>query len=141
MLRIDVDLGGISGSIGKTLGRYLDLEPALMEVGEYLLLSTRERFDDEVDPDGKPWQPLSPAYAARKAKSPTALRGILTFSGLLRDSIAYRVGPDYLEVGSAVKYAPIHQSGGGRVPKRAFLGLSAEDRDEIGRILQSMIGE
>ena len=49
-----------------------DLEPFLRDVGEYLLLSIEKRFEDEVDPEGTPWKPLSPEYAARK-KGPSIL--------------------------------------------------------------------
>ena len=36
-----------------------DMTPAMRDIGEHLLNTTRERFVDQKAPDGKPWAPLS----------------------------------------------------------------------------------
>lgn len=56
--------------IGQALNRLLkqgsDLEPALRDIGEYLLESTQQRFIDQQAPNGEPWEPLSPKTLAKK---------------------------------------------------------------------------
>jgi phage virion morphogenesis protein len=121
-----------------------DLTPAMQDIGEYLLLSTRQNFDTEADPEGRKWTPLSPRYAKAKAKKKSALRGILTLKGSLRDTIAYDAGKDAVRVGSNRIYAPIHQLGGklkrgGMMPARPFLGLSEADRQEVLSILEGFL--
>lgn len=124
--------------------RVADLTPAMQEIGEALLLSTRQRFDAQSDPEGRKWTPLTPRYAKAKGKRKNALRGILTLTGALRDTIAYQAGPRAVQVGSNRAYAAIHQLGGktgrgGTMPARPFLGLSAGDREEIVAILADFV--
>jgi len=80
------------------------------DIGEYLLRSTRNRFNEQAAPDGTPWQALSPAYQKRKSKNKDK---ILTYNGYLRGvGLSYQLdGADVL-VGSNRPYAAIHQFGG-----------------------------
>jgi phage virion morphogenesis protein len=132
------------------------LRPALMEIGEHLQGSVEERFRTETDPEGQPWEPLSPLTLANKRNDK-----ILTESGGpgLRGSIHYQVGSNSLEQGTNKIYGAIHQLGGtirakrapalaiGRpggafalvkqvtIPARPYLGLSEDDRQAIDAIL------
>ncbi len=134
---------------------------ALMaQIGETLVQSTRERFHQSRDPEGRRWQPLNPAYAAGKRG-----RKILVEAGMrggLMGSIAYRAEDDRVTVGTNKVYAAPHQFGavirpknaarlvfplGGRavfarqvtIPARPFLGISADDRREIGRVFEDTV--
>lgn len=130
------------------------LRPALLEIGEHLQGSVEERFRTQTDPEGNPWEPLSPFTLANKRNNQ-----ILTESGGLRGSIHYQSGSDTLEQGTNKIYGAIHQLGGtirakrapalaiGRpdgefalvkkveIPARPYLGLSADDRRAIDAIL------
>ena len=131
-----------------------DLTPAMQDMGEYLLRTTKDRFADETDPAGAPWQPLSEATKARKKRN----RGrILTQDGFLGGQLAYQAGATDLELGSGLVYAGTQQFGAeegafgttaagrpipwGDIPAREFLGLSDADRDEIGDILRDFLAE
>ncbi len=90
------------------LGR---MKPALNDIGEALLNSTRERFRSETDPDGNKWRPLSPAYARKKALKGNS-KTILQLRGYLFGSLTYQATDTVLEIGSNRDYAAIHQFGG-----------------------------
>ena len=72
------------------------LEPALAEIGEYLIESHQERFTLEVAPDGTPWEPLSPKTIKHKNGDDR----ILQASDTMRDQLAYQLGSNELEFGS-----------------------------------------
>lgn len=123
--------------------------------------STKERFKQEVGPDGVKWKPnasstLAAAFKARggskskkaetREKHYQAFAGkkkILRQVGSLFDSIVYQVEGDDLVIGSNMSYAMIHQFGGqaGRglnvtIPARPYLGLSQADVATIQEIIQ-----
>ena len=138
---ISIDLLG-ADDITKQLNRLLrqtnDLAPTLRDIGEYLLESTQQRFDDQVSPDGEPWELLSAKTVKKKAltgQSDKILRGY----GTLADTLNYQLNNDQLMFGSVMEYAASHQFGrdGGNIPERAFLGFSAGDKGEILDILRS----
>lgn len=126
-----------------------DPAPALEVVGEALQFSTLERQRAGRAPDGSAWPALNPAYRAEKSGSE-----MLRESGRLMGSLSRQVRGAQLRFGTNVIYAAIHQfggtiraKGGGRlafflggalqrptevtIPARPFLGISAEDREEI----------
>lgn len=107
-----------------------NLEPALNEIGDYLVSATTQRFKDSQTPDGSKW------LAVKRGGKP------LVDHGHLRDSINYQTYSDSVEVGSNMIYAAIHQLGGqaGRghmttIAARPFLGIGIQDELEIGDIL------
>lgn len=107
-------------------------------IGEMLVSSTQQRFEDQRGPDGSSWQPSLRTQAEGGQ--------ILVDSARLRNSIGYEASPDLILVGSNVEYAAIHQYGGkaGRnlateVPARPFLGITPEDMAEARRIMLDFI--
>jgi phage gpG-like protein len=62
----------------------------LQEMGEYLLLSTDQRWEAEEAPDGTPWAKNAPWVIERK-KRLGKIQKILQETGRLRSSIAYRI--------------------------------------------------
>lgn len=144
MLSISKDLDRLK----KDLASIGDLDALALnkKIGEALVSSTKERFEDEQSPDGKAWK------KSRRA----AAEGGQTLSdiGTLKNSIGYHAMASGLEVGTNIKYAKVHQEGmtikpktkkflvfmvGGRfvkkkkvkIPKREFLGFSKDDIEEI----------
>jgi len=142
---IELDLRQIA-DISAVLARYERLlaapGPLLDDIGQHLVNTTDERFDQREGPDGTPWQPVSGRYARRKeAGRATKRSGAVTDPGKvleltrdLRRLIRHQVVGDELQVGSDRPYAATHQCGRGGIPARPFLGVSPEDEREIGRI-------
>lgn len=121
-------------------------EPAMREIGDALVESTRKRFDTETDPQGNRWAPNSPVTLAKKSGTK-----ILTDSGALKASIRaalYGSGKG-VSVGSSLPYTAMMQFGGtkarfphlwGDIPARPFLGRSAEDQETIREIMRKHLG-
>src|SRR3546814_7144 len=141
-----------------------DLRPEapLKNIGLHLVHSTKDRFLEERAPDGLPWAPLNPAYAAAK-RGPGILRELGNAGGLM-GSISYEVTGNQLEWGTNKVHAAVHQLGatirprtaealvfpiGGEtviaksvtIPAREFLGVSADDETEILAILEDFIAD
>lgn len=122
------------------------------EIGMALVAATQNRFEKEIDPDGNPWPvSLRAAYSGGKT---------LTDTARLRGSITHEATDSGVAVGTNLIYAAIHQMGGRitaktkrglrfralgnggwvnkqsvDIPRRAFLGLDAEDEKEIADIV------
>lgn len=131
------DLSGLEAG-GRRLEAFLeragDLDAVLDEIGGHLVQSVQERFESGTGPDGERWKPSIRALAQGGQT--------LVDSGRLRDSVTHKVEPGRVVVGSNLIYAAIHQEGGraGRnlsvdLPARPYLGISAGDEIEMGRIL------
>jgi len=123
-----------------------NLEPLYAQVGEFLLRTHRQRFEDEESPDGTPWEPLSDVTLARKKRNKDK---ILTHSGDMRGpGLRYQLGPDGLEFGSDRPYAAMMHFGGtkeefphlwGDIPARPWLGVSDDDEDHILKIARRFV--
>ena len=115
-----------------------NLDPALADIGEYLLNSHRARFRREVEPDGTPWLPLSPKYKRVKAKNKGK---ILRLDGHLQRLLRYQVSGGELVFGTNRIYGAVHQFGFEEhgIPARPFLGISDEDESEVVQILISHV--
>lgn len=117
------------------IGRGQRLRPLMLDLGEMLLDSTRQRFATKTAPDGSAWKPLKPSTLKRKKG-----RGsLLVLDGYLRDLMRAEADDESVEVGSAQVYAALHQFGGtsgmspgaAAVEARPSLGLSIEDRSNV----------
>lgn len=153
--KITVQDGDVVGALSRLIAAAGDVSGALKNVGEDLQRTTKERIRKEVSPDGTPFEPLNFAYASVEKKGPGILRGENGENGGL-SAIVYQLGSDgqSVEVGNNVVYGAIHQFGGvirpksasalvfslgGRtvhadsveIPARPYLGVSAEDRENI----------
>lgn len=130
-------------------------------IGEALVSSTQQRFEDQERPDGSKWEP------SLRAKNQGGVT--LSDTGNLKKSIGYAASPAKVVVGTNAKYAAIHQLGGtikgkkGKlrfplpggglaqvsqvtIPERAFLGLSGEDIKEVREMMiqhmrQTLLGK
>lgn len=79
--------------------------------GEYMLRSTHERAEREVDPSGQKWAALEPTYAREKAKKRPGVP-ILKFDfHMLGDQLAYQADSQEMLLGSSAPYAAAHQGG------------------------------
>ena len=127
-------------------------------IGEMLVSSTQQRFEDGKGPDGVKWKESA---RAKVEKGQT-----LVDTGRLRNSIGYQASEKAVIVGTNVVYGAIHQDGGktephvirakhakalawpggehpvkevhhpgSDIPPRPYLGISAEDKAEAKEIL------
>jgi phage gpG-like protein len=132
--------------------RVADTEPLMQIFAAYGEESTRARFLDQKDPDGKPWKP------SRRAEAEGG--STLIDSGDLERSITHEADPRQAvwgvsRVNNVEKYARIHNDGGVIrpktakalrfripglgwrsakqviMPKRTYLGVNAADRAEM----------
>ena len=145
---IDIDLGELTAALRELTAKVGAPTLALREIGEVLTASTKQRFVSQTDPDGNRWAPLSPVTLARKTNP-----RILTMRGYLGSGIRYQlldggkgvaVGTDRV-YGAAMQFGMVKGYAGrtsrgspipwGNIPPRPFLGLSAQDRDDIRDIL------
>lgn len=146
-----------------------NLRPVMKQIGEYLVLVTRERWDKAQAPDGTPWKPNTPFTLQQKAAE-GRIQKTLVSTGRLRDSITYKADSKTVLVGTNVQYAAIHQFGGStaprkivpknkkalywpgakhpvksvnhpgfKIPRREFLGVSNFDKEEIIGIIEDYI--
>ena len=151
-IQIELDDQQARDALRRLIHSGQDLSPVLRDIGEHLLNTTRQRFNDEQDPDGKPWEPLSPTTIARKKRNQDK---ILIQDGHLQGTLNYRVGKDHIDIGSPRIYAGVQQFGAakgafgttrkghpipwGNIPARPFLGLSAQDDREIRTVVRDFI--
>lgn len=111
-----------------------------VDIGEYLDLATRERFELEMAPDGTPWEPLDPAYQARK---PRRQDQILVLDAFLRDQMSYDAQAGGVDFGSNRVYAATHHYGdpGRGIPERPILGVSDDDDSHIVRLAREHLSD
>lgn len=113
-----------------------NINEVLHGIGATLKDSTRDRLaTGKTAPDGTPWARLAPKTLQRKGGD------ILIDTGQLHQSIAYEVVGDTLLVGTSKTYGAYHQFGTDKLPKRAFLGLSAQDETLIQNRLNEWLGQ
>ncbi len=142
-ISVELDTRGTAENLGRMLRLLTEPRPALEEIGEYLIVSTRDRFPKGVAPSGEPWAPNTPFTLARKKDA----RPLFGESGKLAREILKYVQDASVEVGSNEVYASTQQFGAeafafqgiapwGDVPARPFLGLSVEDAEAVLDIVQ-----
>ena len=144
---IEIEDAEIRRKLDELIRRGGDLSPALLEIGEVLLNSTRERFQTEAGPDGQRWEENSLVTLATKTNPK-----ILSESGLLGGTIAPQLidGGRAVSVGSNRVYAAMMQFGGtrrdwphlwGDIPARTFLGFSDQDREDVLDVLRDYLSD
>ena len=65
-ITIAADDGPLREAFERLARRGQDRRPALKDIGQAMVQSTRARFRAEADPEGSPWAALNPAYAKAK---------------------------------------------------------------------------
>lgn len=137
-LRVDVSIDdkAIQRRLESLIKRGEDLSPLLVDIGEYLELAHRDRWDKEIAPDGSPWQPLAYETSEQKERKGKD-NGILLENADLRDLLRYQVANNILDYGTDRIYGATHQFGDEDrdIPQREWLGFSDLDLSEIGDIV------
>ena len=125
-----------------------DMSEPMYEFSEYMMSETMERFEHEQDPQGRPWQVLSPVTQALRAAEGKSGK-ILQVDGILRNAIQGYSGRNsggLLVDGSNAEYATIHNLGGmaGRslkveIPQREYAGFNDDDVEEALHIISDWL--
>lgn len=135
-VRVTIDDAELTAALAALAAVGRDPSPALKPAGVLMVRNTRNRIIAEQAPDGAGWPALKPRTLARK-RGPGMLRERAMRGGLF-GSLTSQVDGARLLVGTNKIYAATHQFGapGRGIPARPFLGVSAEDREEITGIFR-----
>lgn len=151
MLRVEIDNTSVLNALQRLASRADNLRPALMEIGEDIAESTKERFREGRSPEGTAWAANSSATVAIYSglfSSPGAKKPLVGETRRLSSEISWQVTGDAVEIGSSLPYANMQQFGGtkaqwphlwGDIPARPFLGLSDADEKTILDIITSYL--
>lgn len=143
-LNIQFDGKQIARELNQIVDSVQDRTALHRDVGEYMQLSTAERFAKEQAPDGTPWAPLKESTKKRKTKNRNS---ILRENDFLRDTLAYEADSSAMEFGSNRVQAALMQWGGtddmapgpAAVEARPFVGVSNDDEDEIELLAEDFL--
>jgi len=129
-LKIDVDERALREALTRIAALGGSMRLAFADMGEYLLESHDQRFRDQVSPGGKPWDPLSPKYRARKKRNSNR---ILYLDGQLAGLLRYQATDQSLDFGTDRIYGATHHFGDPErgIPERPWLGISEADRSQL----------
>ena len=163
MITVKVNDRQVLDVLSQMVGRAKNLRPALAEIGEDLLETTKRRFNTAIAPNGTPWAANSSVTVARylgtkasnfKKDGSLSKRGQANSSAKkpltgetksLQRTINYQLqGSLGVSIGSPMIYGAMQQFGGtkskfphlwGDIPARPFLGISPADKTNILDIL------
>ena len=168
---LKVDDSAVLGALSRLIAAGGNVQGVLKDIGERLVPSTKARFVSQTSPDGVPWKPVNPDYAKEKEEqgfgSSILTRGRDLRDGIHSqvDASSVEVGSNKIyarihQLGGTIKPkadrktengrpAALVFSIGGRIVKRAsvtiparpFLGLSADDREEIEAIIETWLAD
>lgn len=129
-----LDWSAMDRAVSGGLSRIRQTQELAENLGEMLVASTQQRFEDEESPDGEKWTPSQRAIAEHGQT--------LKETGALRNSIGYEASPGLVAVGTNKVQGRIHQLGGkaGRghsvsIEARPYLGFSDEDLEEAKELV------
>ncbi|MDO4434845.1 MAG: phage virion morphogenesis protein [Cardiobacteriaceae bacterium] len=104
------------------------LQPLTRAIGGLLESSTQKRFEDEQDPEGKPWAPLTLRIILRK-------RDILDEHGDRLEGLGFQARDSGVAIGTHQAYGIFAQDGTKFAPQRAFLGISQQDEHDLRELI------
>lgn len=125
------------GGLQRVNDRVQDFRPTLEKLGDETFAIVRRRFDAE----GPGWTPLSPAYAAQKAKEfpgkPILRRTDDLYNSFVKGGRGNinRIAKLEGEFGSEDFKAMLHQEGKGRLPARPILVITDQDEAKFKQIV------
>lgn len=138
MIRVDINDADARKLLNELRGRMRDMTPVMDAVGAVYASGAQQRFVDQVDPDGRPWEPLSPVTLAGRRKRGKGAQ-ILRDTGRLMNSISYSTAGNTVTVFTNVAYGATHQYGLRGIPQRRFLGQNKGDDQAVLEVLQGYL--
>ena len=156
MTKIEFNAEAARTSIREAMQRLTDMTPIYRSIGEYMRQSMRDRFAKGISPNGSAWAPKKESTLARYKKLgygqyAKPLWGPSPDGSGLRDQVFTSPARNHLLIGSSKPYAAVMQFGAakgafgnrsgrpipwGRIPARAWLGVSDEDERAIVFIVE-----
>ncbi len=141
-IELEVTDAEVTAVLGQLLARLDDPSPALAEIGEYGVESTRERIETQnAENPLSSWEPHSEGYAKSRRKLAHHPGEMLILYGDLVGTFAWQADAAGVEWGSARVYAGAQQFGRPEInlPAREFLGDTAHDDEEILGIMYAWL--
>ena len=149
---IEVKITGIDQAIRvmrELSERVQQMKPVNAHIGNIILNSIEQSFEDETSPFGKPWQPVKVrtihqsfrgSTHTKKGKQRKAFlrhaegKKILTDTGTLSGSFTVNADDSGVSVGTNLVYAPVHNFGSKKqnIPARQFLPVTSSGELESG---------
>ena len=105
-----MNMGGLNKMVGGAIAQMKRTQELSETIGEQLVSSTIERFENEEGPDGETWE------TSKRAEEEGGQT--LTDKGQLKASVHYEASPALVAVGSNDIRFAIHQFGGEITPKK-----------------------
>ena len=149
MITITLEADDVLAALRRIEASGARLRPALAEIGEDLIESTKQRFASGTAPDDSSWAENQPSTIARKGHAKPLIGESRSLSTLIVKQFA---GQNTLLVGSNMEYAAVQQFGAGKgqfgrtrrgapipwgdIPPRPFIGLSDQDREKALTVLE-----
>lgn len=137
LLALDIKVTGDRRTITAVNAWMRELEDwtpvwALIEADFYRM--EQEQWASEGSRGGDKWPPLSPAYAAWKARRYPG-QPLMVATGALRDSMTKQgatgqvrvIDKFRMELGTEIEYGVYHQYGGGDLPQRKIMAVTDKD--------------
>jgi len=159
MITLEINDAGVTAAFDRLAAGLEDMTPAMQEIAEFLVASTKDRFGQGVSPEGQTWAPKSETTkeAYRRRKDRVDDRPLFGPSGMLSSQIFAIPGPRSVEWGSPMIYAGAMHFGAakgafgstargtpipwGSIPARPFLGVSQSDGEGIVEIASEYLSE
>lgn len=124
-----------------------DLSPIWPAVRDEFWKIQAEQFDSEGAKGGSGrWKALSKRYEKQKIKRYGAGKRILEATGDLRASLTGNAAGSYyvadkkgVAVGTTIPYGIYHHRGEGKLPKRAVISFSPEQRKRMMKVIQAAL--
>lgn len=156
MYSIELKNEAVEVAINRLIAALADKTPVMQDIGEALLASTEERYDQGVAPDGTPWLPKSiHTVAAYESGNDRIDYRPLFKTGTMRRTLFTATDADQAEIGSNAIQAAVMQFGAskgafgtasngaslpfGDIPARPFLGISDQDRSTVIEIVEEWL--
>lgn len=106
-IQISIDNRPVEDALRGLMQHLDDPTPVMQDIGEYLIVSTKERFQTGIAPDGSKWAPNSKLTLSRKKGN----RPLIGETHRLSTEILSHADRDAVEVGSNLVYAAVQQFG------------------------------
>jgi phage virion morphogenesis protein len=130
----------VTGGLRALSEKLNNMQIVYEDIGTHLLTSHKDRWEAQESPEGQGWQPLSDKYLQSPKKRQSRGRNqILVLNEYLREGLRYQASDTTLEFGTDSEYGARQHFGGGGIPARPWLGISAEDETEISAILSDWL--
>lgn len=143
MAEIIISIEELQGKLERLSKALENKTPLLRRIANTLQNTIEESFDKQTSPFGEKWKDNAPSTKRKKRGNK-----ILIKSGLLSQSFTSKITGNSAQIGTNLKYAPIHQFGGkaGRnkrvnIPARPFLPMNknGEIPKDLGERLEGEV--